>query len=83
MAPVLSMATLKGSARDLAKFLAGSEEVHASFAQQMFHHYAKQPVRAYGLHRPAELRKSFADNGYSVRKLVVEIAATAAMPKPQ
>ena len=72
-----------GSAKELAKFLAGSEEVHAAFAQQMFHHYAKQPVRAYGLQRPQELRKSFAENGYSVRKLVVDITTTAALPKPK
>ena len=67
-----------GNAKELANFLAGSEEVHAAFAQQMFHHYAKQPVRAYGLQRPQELRKSFAESGYNVRKLVVEITTTAA-----
>ena len=65
-------------ARQLAAFLAGSEEVQAAFTQQMFQHMVKQPVRAYGLNEPAELQKSFAENGYNVRKLVVEIAVTAA-----
>ncbi len=67
-------------AKELAKFLANSEETQYSFAQQMFHHYAKQPVRAYGLTKPDELRKAFASHALSVRKLAVEIATTAALP---
>jgi hypothetical protein len=69
-------------AKDLAKFLSNSEETQYSFAQQAFHHFAKQPVRAYGLAKPAELQKTFADNGFHVRKLIVEIASTAALAKP-
>lgn len=65
--------------KELAKFLADSPEVHAAFAEQMFHHYVKQPVRAFGLTKPEELRKAFADGGFNVRKLVVEIAVTAAL----
>ena len=68
-------------AKELAKFLANSDEVHYAFAQQAFHHYVKQPVRAYGLRKSDDLRKTFAENGYSVRKLIVEIAATGAMPR--
>jgi hypothetical protein len=45
----------------------------------MFHHFVKQSVRAYGVNRPDELRKSFSANGFNVRKLVVEVAVTAAM----
>ena len=67
-------------AKELANFLANSDETHYAFAQQAFHHYVKQPVRAYGLTKPDDLRKTFADNGYSVRKLIVEIALTGAMP---
>ena len=33
--------------RDLAAFLAGSEETHTAFVQQLFHYLVKQPVRAY------------------------------------
>jgi len=61
-------------AKQLATFLANSEEVHAAFVQQLFHNLVKQPVRAYGLRKPDELRKLFADNGYSIRKLIVDIA---------
>ena len=70
-------------AKELARFLANSDETQYAFAQQAFHHYVKQPVRAYGLTKPDDLRKTFADNGYSVRKLIVEIATTAALRKPE
>ena len=42
--------------RDLAKFLAGSEEVHEAFVEQMFHHVVRQPIRAYGARQLPELR---------------------------
>ena len=61
-------------AKPLTTFLANSEEVHAAFAQQLFHHMVKQPVRAYGLRKPDELQKSFAENAYSIRKLMVAVA---------
>jgi Protein of unknown function (DUF1592)/Protein of unknown function (DUF1588)/PA14 domain/Protein of unknown function (DUF1595) len=66
-------------ARDLAEFLAGSEEVQTAFAEQLFRHLAKQTVRAYGPRRLADLRESFAKNGFSIRKLMVEEATTAAL----
>ena len=70
--------------RDLAKFLAGSEEVHEAFVEQLFHYFVKQPVRAYGPRKLAELRQSFAENGFSVRKLLVEIMAESALaPREQ
>lgn len=68
--------------RDLAKFLAGSDEVHAAFAEQLFHHLVKQPVRAYGANKPVELRDSFSQGGFNIRKLAVEAAVTAALPAP-
>ncbi len=67
-------------AKELAKFLASSDETQYAFAQQAFHYFVKQPVRAYGLARPEELRKIFADNGLNMRKLIVEIAVIGAMP---
>lgn len=70
-------------AKELAQFLANSEETQYAFAQQAFHHFAKQPVRAYGLTKPDELRKTFAENGFNVRKLIVEIAATTALKPPK
>jgi hypothetical protein len=54
--------------RDLAGFLAGSEEVHEAFVEQLFHHLVKQPVRAFGPWKLSELRQSFAANHFSIRK---------------
>jgi cytochrome c553 len=68
-----------GGVRDLAEFLAASPEVHETFVEQVFHHLVKQPVRAYGPTRLDELRESFEKNGYSVRKLMVDIMAATAL----
>jgi hypothetical protein len=68
-------------AKELAKFLADSPEVAETFAERLFHHMVKQPVMAFGLNKPEELRKSFSESGYNVRKLVAEIAVTAATMK--
>jgi mono/diheme cytochrome c family protein len=61
--------------RDLATFLAGSEEVHEAFIERLFHYLVKQPIRAFGPRKLAELRMSFARNHFNIRKLVVEIVA--------
>jgi hypothetical protein len=61
--------------RDLASFLAGSEETHEAFVEQLFHYVVKQPVRAFGPRKLSELCQSFADNHYNVRKLLVEMVA--------
>jgi cytochrome c5 len=65
--------------RDLAAFLAVSEETHTAIVQQMFHHLVKQPVRAYGPQALPDLRRFFAANGFNLRKLMVEIMATSAL----
>jgi cytochrome c553 len=65
--------------RDLAGFLAGSDEVHEAFVEQLFHYLVKQPIRAYGVEQSATLRRFFVDNRCNVRKLMVEIAAGAAL----
>lgn len=69
--------------KELAKFLAASPEVAAAFTERLFHHMVKQPVMAFGIGKPQELQKSFSENGFNVRKLVVEIAVTTAMTKKQ
>jgi cytochrome c553 len=66
-------------ARNLAELLAGSEEVQEAFAEQLFHHLVQQSVKAYGADKPAELRRSFAASEFHIRKLAVEIMATAAL----
>lgn len=71
--------TTFNGARELAEFLAGSEEVQDSFAEHMFHHLVQQPVRAYGPQTQADLRRSFAAQDFSVRKLAVEVMAASAL----
>jgi hypothetical protein len=68
--------------RDLAKYLAGSEEVQTAFAERMFHHLIQHPVQAYGADCASQLRGVFAANNFSIRKLAVEILVIAAM-KPR
>lgn len=75
-----STASFRG-AKELSGFLAGSDETHAAFVQQMFHHLVKQPIRAYGPGLHGELRQSFAQNGFQIDKLMVEIVARAALAK--
>jgi hypothetical protein len=65
--------------RDLAEFLAGSEEVHGAFAEKLFHQFVKQPLRAFGNDQPDRLRKSFVEQKFSVRRLMVEAAVTSAL----
>jgi hypothetical protein len=62
---------------ELARFLA-----HTAFAEQLFHHLAKQPTRAYGTRTPEELGASLASDGFSVRKLIVRAAVISALPPP-
>ncbi len=66
-------------ARQLAEFLAGSEETHRCFAKQLFHNVAKQPVMAYGPETMSGLEKSFAESGFNIQELLVEIAKTSAL----
>lgn len=68
--------------KELADFLAASEETHGAMVEQMFHHLVKQPARAYGEDTLPHLRASFAADGYSIRKLLVRTASFAAEPRP-
>ncbi len=67
--------------KDLASFLASSEESQDAFVKQLFHHTVKQPIRAYGPDRVHELQQSFAKNDFNIQKLLVEIVASSATPK--
>jgi hypothetical protein len=70
--------------RELAEFLANSPEVHESFVAQFFHHLVRQPIRAFGVHKLAELRQYFVDHDCNMRMLAKEIIVeTAAMQKQQ
>ncbi len=65
--------------RELAAFLARSEETHSAFVQQLFHYMVKQPIRSCGAQTLPLLRRSFIAHDFNVRKLMTEIIATSAM----
>ncbi len=67
--------------KDLARFLANSEESQKAFVKQLFHHTVKQPIRAYGPTTLDDLQKTFAENGYNIHKLLLNIVAASAMTK--
>jgi mono/diheme cytochrome c family protein len=69
-------------ARELATFLAGSEETQEAFIEHLFHCLVKQPVRAYGPRKLAELRQFFAGHEFNMRTLMVDIMAETAL-KPR
>ncbi len=68
--------------RDLAAFLADSDETREAFVKQLFHYFVKQPIRAYSPDKVSELRRFFVDNRCNVRKLMVEIAVDSAFRLP-
>ncbi len=70
--------TIEG-ARELAQFLADSEETHTAFAEQLFHHLVQQPVRAYGPTTLDDLRQSFTEHDFNIRELAIEVMATSAL----
>jgi len=65
--------------RDLANYLADSDETRSTFVEQLFHYMIKQPIRAYGSDTLPKLRDGFAANRYSIRRLAADIVTTAVM----
>jgi hypothetical protein len=70
------------NAVDLARFAAASDEAHEAFVARLFHHTVRQPILAYGPEKLTELRRFFAEHGYDVRQLLVEIVVQSALPPP-
>jgi hypothetical protein len=66
-------------AKELAAFLAESDETHRSFVRQLFHHMVQQPALAWGPDSLNELEKVFASNEFRMQELQVEIAVRAAL----
>jgi hypothetical protein len=60
-------------ARALANFVAGSDEGHAAFIEQLFHHLVQQPVKAYGLNTLDELQELFVKHDFNMRNLAVDV----------
>ena len=79
--PTAGKAAAFSGARDLANYVAGSDEAHEAFVKKLFQYLVKQPVRAYGPQMLPHLKQDFAGNGYNIRRLVAEIATESALPK--
>lgn len=69
-------------ARDLAEYLAGSEESRSAFTEGLFHYLVKQPIRAYGPEPAAELQRTFVESNFNIRKLLAAIAVVSATGRP-
>ncbi len=69
-------------ASDLARFLADSEEVHAAFIEKLFQFTVKQPIRAYGPQTSSNLQRVFKENGFNIRRQMIETAVLAALHRP-
>jgi cytochrome c553 len=67
----------------LANYLADSNDSHRAFVNRAFQFFVKQPAAAYGADRLEELTDFFRKNDFNVKKLIVEIAVTAAMEQPK
>ncbi|HWD38937.1 MAG TPA: DUF1592 domain-containing protein, partial [Fimbriimonas sp.] len=65
-------------AKDLANYLATSDDAISAFVEKLFLNVAKQPPLAYGPTKLEDLKRSFSKNQYSIRSLLVDMAATTA-----
>ncbi len=65
--------------RELATFLVDSPEVQNAFVVQLFQHLAKQPPAAFGPDVLPQLRQRFAENQFSVRKLIIDIVRVSSL----
>lgn len=68
--------------RDLARYLADSPETHTALSEQLFHYLIKQPINAFGPEASPRLTKRFTEEQFNLRKLMVEVAAFAALEMP-
>lgn len=67
-------------AKDLAKYLAESEDSRHAFVEKLFLNVAKQPPSAFGSKNLANLEQGFVKNQYSIRNLLVEMVVATATP---
>jgi mono/diheme cytochrome c family protein len=67
--------------RELAKFLAASDEAQEAFTARLFHYLVRQPSLAYGPTKVPDLRRFFAEHDFNMRRLTIEIIAQTALPE--
>ncbi len=65
-------------ARELAEYLASSDDCHQAFVDSAFEYFVKQPIAAYGADASQELTTTFRESGFNIRQLIVSIAEIAA-----
>ena len=70
-------------ARELADYLARSEDCHRAFVESAFEYFVKQPIAAYGNEAADEITATFQKSGYNIRELLVTIAVTASRQPPE
>ena len=68
-------------ARDLAAYLINSDEVQLALVEKLFYFSTKQPIRAYGSDVLPSLHRDFVGQSFNMRRLMAEIATTAALAK--
>lgn len=66
------------NARQLAEYLANSEDAHRAFVSRMFQHFVKQPPAAYGVDTLDSLVEKFQQSDGNIKQLLIEIAVIAA-----
>jgi hypothetical protein len=66
-------------ARELAEFVAESEEGQVAFVEQLFHRLVQQPVQAFGPDTLERLRRSFVENEFNIRVLAREIMVASVL----
>ncbi|NLT72116.1 MAG: DUF1592 domain-containing protein [Verrucomicrobiaceae bacterium] len=69
-------------ARDVAEFAAATPSAHRTFIEQLFHHFIKQPVRAYGENEMETLHEAFAESSYRIPDLLQHISLDTATHTP-
>lgn len=66
-------------ARDVARHALESPSAQRAFVEQLFQALVKQPVAAYGPGLLDRLQARFAETGYNIQELIVEITTSAAL----
>ncbi|HUG18145.1 MAG TPA: DUF1588 domain-containing protein, partial [Planctomycetaceae bacterium] len=66
-------------ARELAGFLAESDDSQNAFTEFMFQYFVKQPVQAFEPEMLPRLRQQFVDDNYHIRQLLARIATESAI----
>lgn len=65
--------------KEFANYLIASPECHEAFVEQLFHHLAKQPVRAFGNEFLTQRTEAFRGGEFNIRKLLVDLTVQSTL----